>query len=123
MTVTKETIIRQFGHDAGLSRLEAKKTLDTLLTIIYDKLIDGESVLISGFGKFTVLSKNPRLGRNPHTMEEIQLQARRVVTFHASENLREKTNYDAEFLRRAIEAQAEFNRISELPGGHDEPIN
>jgi hypothetical protein len=56
-------------------------------------------------------------------MEEIQLQARRVVTFHASENLRQKTNYPAEYLRQAAEAEDQFNRISEMPGGHDEPVN
>ena len=123
MTVTKETIIKRIGIDAGLSRYDAKRVLDKLLTIIYDKLIDGEDVLISGFGKFKVLSKGSRLGRNPHTMEEIQLQARRVVTFHASENLRLKTNFTAEYLRQAAQAEAEFDRISEMPGGHDEPAN
>jgi integration host factor subunit alpha len=123
MTVTKETIIRRIGADAGLNRFESKRALDKLLTIIYDKLISGEDVLISGFGKFKVLSKGSRLGRNPHTMEEIKLQARRVVTFHASENLRQKTNYSAEYLRQAAEAEAEFKRISERPGGHVDPAN
>jgi integration host factor subunit alpha len=123
MTVTKETLIKRIGVDAGLSRFDAKRVLDRLLTIIYDKLIDGEDVLISGFGKFKVLSKSSRLGRNPHTMQEIQLKARRVVTFHPSENLRKKTNFSAEYLRQIIEAEAEFHRISEKPGGHDEPVN
>ena len=123
MTVTKETILKQIGQETGLNRFEAKRILDRLLTLIYDRLIDGEDVLISGFGKFKVLQKNSRLGRNPHTMEEIRLQARRVVTFHASENLRQKTNYSAEYLRQAAEAEAAFKLISERPGGHDEPAN
>jgi integration host factor subunit alpha len=123
MTVTKETIIKQIGIDAGVNRLEAKEILDKLLCLIYDKLIEGEDILISGFGKFRVLSKASRMGRNPHTMEEIKLQARRVVTFHCSENLRLKTNYSAEYIRQAIAAEAQFNLISERPGGHLEPVN
>jgi integration host factor subunit alpha len=123
MTVTKETILRQISQDTGLNRFEAKKALDKLLGLIYDRLISGEDVLISGFGKFRVLSKSSRLGRNPHTMEEIRLQARRVVTFHASENLRQKTNYSAEYLRQATEAEAAFKKISEKPGDHTEPVN
>lgn len=123
MTVTKDTIIKQIGLDTGYNRYEAKRVLDRLLALIYEKLIDGEDVLISGFGKFKVLSKGSRMGRNPHTMEEIKLQARRVVTFHASENLREKTNYPAEYLRQAIEAANQFDQISEGPDGHDGPAN
>jgi integration host factor subunit alpha len=122
MTVTKETIIKQIGIDTGMSRFEAKRVLDTFLQIVYNTLGGGEDVLISGFGKFKVLSKNSRLGRNPHTMEEIKLQARRVVTFRASENLRIKTNYSAEYLRQASDAERQFQMMTSKPEGN-EPLN
>jgi integration host factor subunit alpha len=66
--------------------------MEKLLEILFRTLSNGEDVLISGFGKFKVLTKNARLGRNPHTMEEISLKARKVVTFKASDSLRQKTN-------------------------------
>lgn len=122
MTVTKETIIKQIGLETGLSRFEAKRVLDLFLQIIYNTLGEGEDVLISGFGKFKVLNKNSRLGRNPHTMEEIKLQARRVVTFRASENLRVKTNYSAEYLRQAAVAEREYQLMTAKPEGN-EPVN
>ncbi|MDR2302331.1 MAG: HU family DNA-binding protein [Deltaproteobacteria bacterium] len=92
MTVTKETIIRNIGAKTGWSRSDSKKAMQKLLSIMFKALSSGEDILISGFGKFKVLHKNARLGRNPHTMEEIRLKARRVVSFKASENLRRKTN-------------------------------
>jgi integration host factor subunit alpha len=101
MTITKESIIRQIVDKTDYNRYESKQFMEILLDIIFKKLSAGEDVLISGFGKFKVLKKNARLGRNPHTMEEIKLQARRVVTFKASENLKRKTNFPEEYLRQA----------------------
>ena len=55
-------------------------------------LTSGEDVLISGFGKFCVNEKRQRKGRNPATGEDMMLDARRVVTFKCSGQLREKIN-------------------------------
>jgi integration host factor subunit alpha len=92
MTVTKETIIKRIGEDTGWSRTESKRALHKLLGIMFRTLSNDEDILISGFGKFRVLHKSARLGRNPHTLEEIKLKARKVVSFKASEKLRQKTN-------------------------------
>ncbi|MDR0356597.1 MAG: HU family DNA-binding protein [Deltaproteobacteria bacterium] len=92
MTVTKETILKRINEDTGWSRHDSKKAMQKLLGIMFRALSNGEDILISGFGKFKVLHKMARLGRNPHTLEEIQLKARKVVSFKASENLRRKTN-------------------------------
>ncbi|MDR1657379.1 MAG: HU family DNA-binding protein [Deltaproteobacteria bacterium] len=101
MTITKEIIIKKIGLNTGYNRFESKKVLDQLLDLIFTKLGKGEDVLISGFGKFRISDKGSRIGRNPHTMEEIKLQARRVVTFRPAENLRQKTNFSEEYLRQA----------------------
>jgi len=39
-------------------------------------------VLISGFGQWKVRDKNSRIGRNPKTLEETEVSARRVVTYY-----------------------------------------
>ena len=59
---------------------------------IKSKLENGEEVKISGFGKWVVREKRSRPGRNPHTGQRIEISARRVVTFHPSEKLREAVN-------------------------------
>ena len=52
-------------------------------------LESGRTVKLSGFGNFQLRDKAQRPGRNPKTGEEIAITARRVVTFHASQKLKE----------------------------------
>jgi integration host factor subunit alpha len=53
-------------------------------------LTKGENVKISGFGTFVLRSKAERIGRNPKTGVEVPISPRRVLTFRASQQLREK---------------------------------
>ncbi|MBF0495018.1 MAG: HU family DNA-binding protein [Deltaproteobacteria bacterium] len=63
--------------------------LESLLSIIKDTLASGETMMISGFGKFSVKQKRARKGRNPVSGEEILFSKRKIVTFQYSWNLRE----------------------------------
>jgi integration host factor subunit alpha len=53
-----------------------------------DELIQGNPVKISGFGKWTIMSKHARKGRNPKTGKSITIDARKVVSFKVSNVLR-----------------------------------
>ena len=66
--------------------------LNAYSEIVKSTLVSGESVMISGFGKFVVKEKRTRRGRNPATGNDLMLGARRVVTFKCSGMLREKIN-------------------------------
>jgi integration host factor subunit alpha len=63
-----------------------------LFDILKDTLANGEDLLISGYGKFSVRQKNARRGRNPQTKEALMLKARKVLVFKASGVLRERMN-------------------------------
>ena len=76
----------------SLSRERATVLMNACLDIMKKTLEKGELVRISGFGTFRVRSKGARKGRNFRTGEEIMIQPRRVVTFHASRNLKDKIN-------------------------------
>ncbi len=65
---------------------------NAVLDIVKDALAREEDVLISGFGKFSVRSKNSRRGRNPQTKQDLILRARRVVVFKTSGVLRQRIN-------------------------------
>jgi integration host factor subunit alpha len=75
-------------------RAEAAEVLEKLLDIMKKRLIAGEDVMISGFGKWAVKSKHPRRGRNPQTGEQIILDRRRVVTWSYSPVLKKMVNGD-----------------------------
>ena len=62
------------------------------MTIVKSTLVTGESILVSGFGKFQVNEKKQRKGRDPATGKEMMLDGRRVVTFKCSGDLRKTLN-------------------------------
>jgi len=80
----KADIAAQIHQQAGIPKEEATRLLDWILELVKTTLQAGESVMIAGFGKFTVRSKRARKGRNPRTGETTTILARRVVTFQAS---------------------------------------
>ena len=92
MTITKETLINKIYNQVGLSKARSKQVVEALIEIIKRSLENGEDVLISGFGKFMVRNKSARRGRNPQTSEELQLRARRVVSFKLSGVLKRRIN-------------------------------
>jgi integration host factor subunit alpha len=92
MTLTKEHLVSAVAEANGYPRNQAVELVETLIELIKSKLVSGEDVLISGFGKFCVKKKRERRGRNPATGETMMLDARRVVTFKCSGQLRDKIN-------------------------------
>jgi integration host factor subunit alpha len=91
-TLTKEELVNAIAETNGYPRNQAIELVETLLKLIKSNLASGEDVLISGFGKFSVKEKRQRRGRNPATGEDMMLDARRVVTFKCSGQLRDKIN-------------------------------
>jgi len=92
--VTKAEIARVIHERVGLSKKESGQIVDVVLGIVRSTLEQGEDVKISGFGHFLVRDKRPRKGRNPKTGEEITIAPRRVVTFRASQLLKQRVNGD-----------------------------
>jgi integration host factor subunit alpha len=90
MALTKDDIIGSLQSGLGLSRSDSSRYLESTLEIIKSSLVDGDDVLISGFGKFIVKRKAARRGRNPATGKELTLPKRKVVKFRWSPVMREK---------------------------------
>ena len=90
MALTKEKLTILLQTQLGMSRNESRYTIDRLFKIMKDTLSQGEDLLISGFGKFSVRNKKARRGRNPQTKESLTINARKVVVFKASGVLRQR---------------------------------
>ena len=95
MTLTKDHLVQSIKKNTGMRRVQSKRMVENLFEILKDNLANGEDVLISGFEKFSVRTKNGRRGRNPATGEDLMLGSRRVVRFRCSEVLRDKINGSA----------------------------
>lgn len=88
--LTKAQLADLLFDQLGVSKREAKDMVDAYFDLISQSLVQGEEVKLSGFGNFQLRTKAPRPGRNPRTGELIPIDARRVVTFHASTKLKEQ---------------------------------
>ncbi|MCP4005848.1 MAG: integration host factor subunit alpha [bacterium] len=82
--MTKADIVETIYERVGFSKKESAELVETVFDVIKEALVNGEKAKFSGFGNFVVREKNARKGRNPQTGEEIQLEARRVLTFKPS---------------------------------------
>jgi integration host factor subunit alpha len=88
MTMTKKEIVLKINAEIGIPQNECAGIVDSLFQIMKDELANGNPVMISGFGKWGVLKKKARTGRNPKTGESITISARKVVTFRVSNALK-----------------------------------
>ena len=89
MPLTKSDIVEDLNNEIGLNKREAKELVDMLFDDIKNLLSEGHEVKLSGFGNFQLRDKSPRPGRNPRTGEDVEISARRVVTFKAGQKLKE----------------------------------
>lgn len=74
----------------GLSRADSLGLVEAILGQMGDALAEGENVKISGFGTFVLRDKAQRIGRNPKTGVEVPITPRRVLTFRASQMLKDR---------------------------------
>jgi integration host factor subunit alpha len=76
----------------GLSRTESAALVELVLSEMCDCLARGETVKLSSFGSFIVRDKGERVGRNPKTGIEVPITPRRVMTFRASQMLKDQVS-------------------------------
>ena len=96
-TITKAHIVSRVheklkDNTDSFSKKDAAELVDSILETIKVTLEEDEQLKISGFGNFVVREKKKRTGRNPQTGERIEISARRVLTFKASQVLKKDIN-------------------------------
>lgn len=89
-TLTRADLAESINRKMGLSRAESLDLVEAILSQMSDALARGENVKISGFGSFVLRDKHERIGRNPKTGVEVPITPRRVMTFRASQLLKER---------------------------------
>jgi integration host factor subunit alpha len=89
-TLTRADLADTVHRRLGLSRAESASLVERVLHHMCHALSDGENVKISGFGTFILRDKGERIGRNPKTGVEVPIAPRRVMTFRASQIMRDR---------------------------------
>ncbi|QZD88420.1 integration host factor subunit alpha [Qipengyuania psychrotolerans] len=91
-TLTRADLAETINRKIGLSRSESLDLVEQVLAKMSDALVRGENVKISGFGSFVLRDKKERIGRNPKTGVEVPITPRRVMTFRASQLLKDRVS-------------------------------
>jgi integration host factor subunit alpha len=88
-TLTRSNLAESLHRRVGLSRAESSQLVESILGHLTNALTSGDNVKISGFGSFLLREKSARVGRNPKTGIEVVIPPRRVLTFRASQTMRD----------------------------------
>jgi integration host factor subunit alpha len=90
--MNKKDVVQAIHEKVGFSKRETAAIVDKALELMKTSLAQGDSVMISAFGKFSVREKKAHKGRNPKTGETMTLPSRKVITFKVSRGLKERIN-------------------------------
>ena len=91
-TVTRADLSDAAYQRVGLARAESAARVETVLAEICNTLSEGKTVKLSSFGSFLVRSKGKRVGRNPKTGVEVEIEPRQVMVFKPSNVLKARIN-------------------------------
>ena len=87
--MTKTELIEVLASEAKLEKKTTKEFLEALTTVVEKSIKKGEEVPLTGLGKFKVVKRKARIGRNPATGESIQIPAKTVVKFSVAKALKD----------------------------------
>lgn len=82
-----------YHRHGGISRRESAEIVERLIDRMKQELAERGQVQISGFGRFEVVQRRARKGRNPKTGEEIRIEAKQSLVFRPSRVLLDRLNH------------------------------
>jgi len=91
-TLTRADLSNAVYREIGLSLSESTQLVDAVLEEVSGALANGEQVKLSSFGTFKLRRKKERIGRNPKTGVEVPITPRTVLSFNASNILKQSVN-------------------------------
>lgn len=90
--MNKAELIDSMAEKSGLSKKDSEKSLNAIIESMEEALGKGEKIQLVGFGSFEVKQRAARKGRNPQTMEEIDIPETKAPVFKAGKELKEMLN-------------------------------
>jgi DNA-binding protein HU-beta len=90
--MNKSQLIEAVASDSGLSKADSSRAIESLLDTVSRTLKKGDEVIITGFGKFSVVKRAARQGVNPRTGERVKIKASKAPKFSAGATLKQAVN-------------------------------
>ena len=90
--ITKQALIQEIAKSTGFVRNDIKTVIEQFLDLLGEKLIEGNTIEIRGFGTFSCKPRKARPARNPRTGETVLIEERMVPSFKFSNDIKDKIN-------------------------------
>lgn len=90
--MNKGELIESIATGSDVSKAQAERMLNNLLTTIEGELKRGNDVQIVGFGTFKVAARAARTAKNPQTGAPVKVAARKVPKFTPGKALKDLVN-------------------------------
>jgi DNA-binding protein HU-beta len=90
--MNKSEMIEWMSGEADISKAAAGRALDAFMGAVRTQLRKGDTILLAGFGTFSLSKRLARKGRNPRTGEEIKIKAAKAVKFRVGKGLKDAVN-------------------------------
>jgi DNA-binding protein HU-beta len=74
--MTKAELVAKIADDAGLTKVQAEKALNSFMAATTAALKAGDKITLTGFGTFSAVNRAARIGRNPQTGKELKIAAK-----------------------------------------------
>lgn len=87
--MNKAKLIEQMSKMAKMPKATCKKALEAFIKTIGQSLRSGKSVVLTGFGTFSVMKRKSRTGINPATGKKMQIPAKKVAKFKPGKALKD----------------------------------
>ena len=111
--ITKQSLIQEIAKSTGFVRNDIKIVVEQFLDLLGEKLVEGNTIEIRGFGTFACKPRKARPARNPRTGETVIINERLVPTFKFSNDIKDKIN-SLEGILGEVSAQPELDMENEI---------
>jgi DNA-binding protein HU-beta len=99
--MNKNDLVESLAEEFEVTKSYARDLVDSLFQRIIEAANQGEEVAIFGFGRFKVVERGARKGRNPRTGEAVKIAAKKVLKFGAAKAMKEGLNTKQRGRRKA----------------------
>lgn len=113
--IKNDIVDELYRSTEGMTRRQISLYVDFIFETMCQALDADETMKITHFGVFETRHKNARIGRNPKTLEEVEISARRVISFRASEHFLKRLN--SEEADQAIAARLKHHQMLQIEPG------
>ncbi len=88
--MTKAEIIAQISEKTGIDKNDVSNTIETFFSVVRDKMSEGESIYVRGFGSFVNKKRAQKIARNISKNTAITIDAHYIPSFKPAKSFVEK---------------------------------